>query len=154
MTLSTQNSSKKVVKDAPVWLSVTISILLILIGLSIGYYTYSQNQIAKILSEKGTKVKGTISFVDRTKTNENDKMNHYTISYSYNNTSYAYKTSLKYVFYIINEEVILLVNPDKPSQAMLLNEDDSEKGSFLWALFLISTGVLIIYYKRKSVGEK
>jgi hypothetical protein len=81
MPLYTENSSKKIVKDGPVWLSVTLSILLILIGLSIGYYTYSQNQIAKILSEKGVKVKGNVLFVDRTKTNENDKMNHYTIEY-------------------------------------------------------------------------
>lgn len=150
MNDSTQNSSNNITKETPVWLSVTISILLILIGLGIGYYTYSQNQLAKILSEKGVKVKGIISFVDRTKTNENDKMNHYTINYSYNNTSHTYKTSLKYIFYVISEEVVLLVNPDKPSQAMIVNEEDREKGSYLWSLFLISSGILIMYYKRKN----
>lgn len=154
MTLSTENSSKKVVKDAPVWLSVTISILLILIGLSIGYYTYSQNQIAKILSEKGVKVKGSVSFVDRTKTNENDKMNHYTIEYKYNNSTFTYKTSLKFIYYNINEELTLLVNPEKPSMAMLSSDDDMNKGSYLWAIFFISTGVLIVYYKQKSMRIK
>jgi hypothetical protein len=90
--MSNQNINQKEIKDAPVWLSFSIAILLILIGLGVGYYTYSQSQTAKTLIEKGVQVNGVISFVDRTKTNENDKMNHYTISYSYNNSSYTDKT--------------------------------------------------------------
>lgn len=153
MTLSNQNSSKNVTKDAPVWLSVTIAILLILIGTGIGYYTYSQNQITKILSEKGVKANGTISFVDRTKTNQNEKMNNYTISYTYDNVSYTYKTSLKYVYYNINEEVTLLVNPEKPSMAMLSTDDDKNKGSYLWAFFMFISGVGILYFKKNSKAK-
>lgn len=140
-------------KDAPAWLSVAIAILLILIGLGMGYYSYSQNQKAKTLSEKGVQVKGTVSFVDRTKKNQNDKMNHYTISYTYNNNSYTYKTSLKYVYYEINEELVLLVNPDTPSQAMLVNQENREKDRYLWSIFLIATGVLIMYYHKQKKGK-
>lgn len=150
MTLSNQNSSKKVVKDAPVWLSVSIAILLILGGIGLGYYTFSQNQNAKILTAKGVKILGTVSFVDRTKTNQNERMNHYTISYNYDNVSYTYKTSLKFIYYNINEKLTLLVNPDKPSMAMLSSDDDMNKGSYLWAIFLVFSGVGILYFKPKA----
>jgi len=48
------------------------------------------------------------------------------------------------VFYVINEEVVLLVNPDKPSQAMLFSGDDMNKGSYLW--FLVFNGHGCINY--------
>lgn len=153
MTPSHQNKpTDKTIKDAPLWLSLAIGTLLILIGLGIGYYTYSQNQMVKTLNEKGIKVNGIVSFVDRTGTKPIDRTYHYTISYSYGNNSYSLKTSFKYVSYLINEEVILLVNPDKPSQAMPLDEFNRETGSYLWTLFLIAMGVLIIYYKRKETA--
>lgn len=149
--MATQNSnfSKTVPKDAPEWLSISTSIVLVVIGLGIGFYTYSQNQLTKLLHEKGVQVNGTVSFVDRT-VDKNEKMNHYTISYIYNNIPNTYKTSLKYVYLNINEDVTLLVNPEKPSEAMLLNEDDMDKGSYLWAIFMVIAGGLIYKYRIKK----
>ena len=154
MTTVKQSESQQEIKDAPVWLSFAVAIFLVLLGIGVGYYTFSQNQTSKVLDEKGVKVKGKVSFINRTDIKDIDKMNHYTINYSVNNKSYDYKTSLKYTYYIINEELVLLVNPDKPSQAMLMNEEDRNHGNYLWTLLFITVGILIIVYKRKDISKK
>lgn len=146
-----KNSSKEAIKDAPPWLAITIGVVLILIGIGMGYYKFSRVQTANILKEKGVQTKGIVSFLERGKTGSTQRKDYYTITYNYNNVPYEYKTELSFVYYNINEELMLLVNPDNPSQAMLFNIDDLNKGSYLWSLFLMVMGVLIIYYKRRQV---
>lgn len=149
-----KNSSKEAAKDAPPWLAIAIGVVLILIGIGMGYYKFSRVQTAHILKEKGVQTKGIVSFLERGKrgnTGSTQRKDYYTISYTYNNVPYEYKTELSLVYYNINEELMLLVNPDKPSQAMLSSYEDLNRGSYLFALFLMVMGAMIILYQKKQL---
>lgn len=149
-----KNSSKEAIKDAPPWLAITIGVVLIFIGIGMGYYKFSRVQTAHILKEKGVQTKGIVSFLERGNTRSTQRKDYYTIAYTYNNVPYEYKTELSFVNYNINEELMLLVNPDKPSQAMLLSNEDLNRGSYLFALFLTVMGVLIIIYQNKVLKKR
>ncbi|MEA1787520.1 DUF3592 domain-containing protein [Arenibacter sp. GZD96] len=150
-TKAFSTSSKEKIQHAPLWLSMAIGIGLVLGGLGMGYYKYSGAQTAKILNKKGVQIKGIVAEVDRSSSSEKtNRRDFYTINYHWETVPYTYKTSSKFARYGINEELVMLVNPDNPSEAMLLSSEDIHRGSYLFALFLMVMGVLICYYQYKQ----
>lgn len=152
--ISLKNLSQGQIRQAPPWLSIAIAVILVLVGLGMGYYKFTRTQTASFLKEKGVRTKGIVTFVDRGKTQDIKRKDLYTISYFWNDVPYKYKTQLSFAHYNMNEELMLLVNPDSPSQAMLASIEDSEKGSYLFALFLIVMGIAIIYYQKNYHNQR
>lgn len=145
-------SPDKTIKEAKPWFSNSIAFVLIAVGFGMGYYKYDRVQTAKVLNEKGVQIKGIVTEVERGRLSEKiNRRDNYTISYTWEAASYNYKTSSKFSRYNINEELVLKINPDKPSQAMLLSDEDLNRGSYLFALSLIVVGILIINYSRKKL---
>lgn len=150
--------SKKEIKYAPIWLTFLIGIIFIIGGLGLGYYKFDNYQIARLLREKGVEVKGVITDVSRQssgKSNSSSRRTYnYKISYDYGAIRHIYKTSFTNSLYQLNEEVIMLVNPDKPSQARVNSSQDLTKGSYLWTLLSLAAGVLIIYGGQLRVKNR
>ena len=148
---STAALPKENILQAKPWLSISIAVVLIVVGVGMGYDKYSTAQTAKILNEEGIQIKGIVTKVNRGRISEKtNRRDYYTITYTYEAVTYNYETYSKFSQYNINEELVLKINPDKPSQAVLLSNEDMNKGSYLLALFLIVMGVLIINYSHKK----
>lgn len=149
--ITTAHSKENILQAKP-WLSISIAVILIAVGVGIGYYKFSRTQTAKVLDEKGIQIKGIVTDVDRGSLSEKtNRRDYYTISYTWKAAIYKYETSSKFSRYNINEELVLKINPDDPSQAMLLSNEDINRGSYLFAIFLIVMGVFIINYNRKNL---
>lgn len=149
-----KKSKEQETKDAPPWLAIAIAVLLIMIGLGMGYYKYNRIQTVSLLTEKGVKTKGIVTDVFRGTTQNTEKKDRYTITYYWEEVPYQYETQLSLVYYSLNEELLLLVNPDNPSQAMLMSNEEFNRGSYLFALFLVVMGILIIKYQKGKLRTK
>lgn len=138
--------------QAKPWLSISIAVILIVVGVGLGYDKFSRVQNVQLLNDKGVQIKGIVTKVNRGRISENtNRRDYYTITYTYEAVTYNYETYSKFSHYNMNEELVLKINPDKPSQAMLLSNEDINRGSYLFAVFMIVMGVLIINYHRKNL---
>lgn len=140
---------KKEIKHAPIWLTFVIGVIFIIGGLGLGYYKFDNYQIAQLLREKGVEVRGVITDVSSQSSGKRKSSSRrtydYKISYDYGDIRHIYRTSFTNQLFQVNEELMMLVNPDKPSQARVNNNEDLSKGSYLWTLLSLAAGVLIIY---------
>jgi hypothetical protein len=149
---STKVPSNQNILYAKPWLTISIALILIAVGIGMGYNKFSRVQTARLLNEKGVQIKGIVTKVIRSRLSQNtNRRDYYTITYTYEGATYNYETYSKFSHYNMNEELVLKINPDKPSQAMLLSNEDINRGSYLFAVFLIVMGVLIINYHRKNL---
>ncbi|GGD36484.1 hypothetical protein [Flavobacterium orientale] len=151
---SVKKSNAQELKEAPPWLAIASAVLLIMIGLGMVYYKYDRTQTSTLLTEKGVKTKGIVTEVFRGATQNTEKKDRYTITYYWEEVPYQYEIQLSLAHYARNEELLLLINPDNPSQAMLMSHETFNQGSYLFGLFLVVMGILIISYQKRKLRTK
>ena len=135
----TRPDSKK--NSNPLILSI-IGIVLMLVGIAIGFTNFYNIQHGKILAN-GERIAGIVvnERISRSGSSNKTTTYYYTIEYQFNDQSYIYKTHLRFDQYDNGDRIEMMLNPNDPADAAInIDEDLYGGGSYFWALILILFG--------------